>query len=130
MPIVMVHGIPNSVKEDDLSLLVDGLRGSISDIPELGITFENVTVFLVPDMLQEGLGEEICVQIIGLFDKSERTDQVRQRIADQVAHFVYAIIAQCIEQLELIEVLVYKFDQVASGFGRWHKDDGFSDEQD
>ncbi|MBT3231054.1 hypothetical protein HN358_04750 [Candidatus Uhrbacteria bacterium] len=130
MPIVKVYGVPNSIDENVLEIFVAGVRNVLPLVTQLGITSENVTVFLVPDMLQKGLGEEVCVEVVGLFDKPERSDAVRQRVAIHLAYTVHTHLASHLPQLELIEVLVPKFDQAESGFGRWHKADGFSREKD
>jgi hypothetical protein len=47
-----------------------------------------VTVLFPSDMMNEGLGEEIIIEVIGLFTKPERTPAVRRRLAENLGRTV------------------------------------------
>ncbi|NCD01010.1 hypothetical protein EOL94_02875 [bacterium] len=58
-------------------------------IAELGLKNENeMTCLFVPDLMSYGLGEEVIVEIGGLYDKPERTEKVRQNLAESVGRSV------------------------------------------
>ncbi|MDP3837105.1 MAG: hypothetical protein Q8Q67_03310 [bacterium] len=58
-------------------------------ITELGLKSENeMTCLFVPDLMSYGLGEEVIVEIGGLYDKPERTEEVRQNLAESVGKSV------------------------------------------
>ena len=85
MPILLVYGIPEDVKEKQLSEFCEVLKDSVCLIKELGITKKQVSVFFPKDRLKEGLGEEIIIFVEGLFEKPERTKKVRAVLAEQMA---------------------------------------------
>jgi hypothetical protein len=50
-----------------------------------------MTCLFPPDLMKYGLGEEIIIEVTGLFDKPERTDEVRQRLAKSLGENVHVL---------------------------------------
>jgi hypothetical protein len=74
-----------------LNQLHKSLVSAICSIEELGLKSEKDMLFLFPpDMMKYGLGEEVLVEITGLFDKPERTPEIKQRLIRAVAEKVSA----------------------------------------
>lgn len=85
MPVIKVWCLPADQSEEKLNDLHQSIVSAVISIPELGLKDENdMTCLFVPDLMSYGLGEEIIVEISGLFEKPERTDEVRQRLAENV----------------------------------------------
>jgi hypothetical protein len=120
MPIIFVHGIPSYLSElaescadTTLEDLCDRIRTQAAAIPELGITKEQVTVFFTSDLLQKGLGEEIIIFVRGLFEKPERTQEVRDRLAQAMIDCLDGLAT--ILRTTLVECFVESFNP-NSGF--------------
>ena len=62
-----------------------------------------------------GLGEEIIVEVTGLFMKPERTLEVRKRLAKSIGQRVKELYPN-----SMVEVLVYSFNQEISSY--WKAD--------
>ena len=82
MPVVIVYGMPNGTPE--LEKLIEGIKHEVASVAELEIDESQVFVFFPSDLAQTGLGEEIIVFVKGLFEKPERTPEVRQKLAVQI----------------------------------------------
>jgi len=92
MPVIKVWCLPKDQSEDDLNRLHKSIVKAVVSVSELGLKDENdMTCLFVPDLMSYGLGEEIIVEIGGIFEKSERTDEVRQRLAMSVGKSVSAL---------------------------------------
>ena len=61
MPILIVHGVPKNTEKKKLEELIADCQCIISGISELRISGKQVSVFFPPDLVQQGLGEEIIV---------------------------------------------------------------------
>jgi hypothetical protein len=84
-------------------------------IPELKLSSEqDMTVLFPPDMMTYGLGEEIIIEITGLFKKPERTRFVRHCLAVQLGSTVKKLFTNA-----KVECLVHPFNPV-DGF--WTSD--------
>lgn len=106
MPIVNVTGIPNDTRWETLVKIKEEIKHTVASIPELGLEKKHVTVLFPPDLLQENLGKEIIIMVVGLFDKPTRTDKVRKRLADNLMR----IVKLKYFNNSLVECLVYPFD--------------------
>lgn len=84
MPILNVQGIPGTIMPTKLNDILKGLQSAVAGVEELGLINEQVTVFFPPDLLQDGLGEEIIIEIKGLFGKTEHTNEVRNKLCAKV----------------------------------------------
>ncbi len=85
MPVLLVYGIPDDVEKTKIEDFWEAIRNSVVAIKELEIAKDRVSVFFPPDRLEEGLGEEIIIFVEGLFQRPERTKDVRKRLAETVA---------------------------------------------
>jgi len=89
MPVIKVWCLPANQTEEKLNELHQSIVSAVVGIHELGFKDENdMTCLFVPDLMSYGLGEEIIVDIAGLFEKPERTKEVRQRLAENVGREV------------------------------------------
>ncbi len=111
MPVIIVYGISEQMSrrlEEFTDALIDTAAHSVA---ELKLETSDVSCFYPKDWMPKGLGEELIIFVDGLFDKPERTEELRNRLAEaitQTAHKFYP-------QTGLIECLVRPFD-VNQGF--------------
>ncbi|MFZ4648428.1 MAG: hypothetical protein ACOYMB_02190 [Patescibacteria group bacterium] len=110
MPVLIVYGVTGK-SEKQLQEVVNCLIKTIVDVPELALETKDVSVFIPRDQMKKGLGEEVIIFVEGLFDKPERTEKVRNRLA---ANIVVAM-DQMFLKTNLIECFIKPFDQ-NSGF--------------
>ncbi len=86
MPIVIVYGIPDGVKEElVVNFFVDILE-EMTGIKELGLEKSQITVFSPKDRMEIGLGEDIIIFVEGLFEKPERTTEVINLLAKKLVN--------------------------------------------
>ncbi|MFC1721283.1 hypothetical protein ACFL0Z_00010 [Patescibacteria group bacterium] len=112
MPILYVNGIPPWLNTQyELEALIDDLQEGVASVKELNLEQDQVTVFLLPDLCCKGLGEEIICMVEGLFNKPERTKDVRNALANTLL----AVLMRHFLETNLVEVFVKKF----------HGDDGY-----
>lgn len=119
MPVLYVTGISNEIREGALGRLSDDLRAEISSIPELRLKKDDITIFFPCDRRTIGLGGEIIVDVGLLFDKPERTLEVRNQMAERIT----ATIAKHVPRGRLlVECSVPPFDQQRSGFSQFRRE--------
>jgi len=116
MPVLIVYGMPNG-EQRDLEKLIDWLQRAVGS--SLMLAPSEVSVFFPVDIVQRGLGEELVCIIEGLFERSERTPNVRQALSeiirDELRTFARKYLPQCVK----IEVMISRFNQNADGFAVW-----------
>ena len=84
MPVIKVWCLPKET-EENLRALHKTIVAAVVDVSELGLKDENdMTVLFPPDMMTYGLGQEVIIEISGLYEKPERTDEVLNRLAANV----------------------------------------------
>lgn len=105
MPIIKVFGLPERMEEKDIVSLWEEIRSTVASVEELRITEEQVTVYFPSDRLKTGLGEEVTIEVTGLFEKSERTPAVRRQLAEKLGRVVKKVFP-----LTLVECFVKPFD--------------------
>ncbi len=89
MPVIKVWCLPVGQDEVKLNFLHREIVKAVVAIKALGLRDQNdMTCLFVPDLMSYGLGEEIIVEIGGLFVKPERTPEIRQALAASVGHAV------------------------------------------
>ncbi|NQV88283.1 MAG: hypothetical protein HQ402_01860 [Parcubacteria group bacterium] len=81
MPVVFIHGVPEGVSQQILERTVAEIQTAISEISNLNIKPDQVTVFFPPDRMLKGLGEEIIVTIEGLYESPKRTTRLLRHLA-------------------------------------------------
>lgn len=117
MPIIKLWCLPD-IGESRLNALHQELVRAVKNVPELGITSEKDMTCLFPsDMMKYGLGTEVIIEVTGLYEKPERTEEVCQRLAREL---VDAVRGQ-LPDTELIECLVNSFNP-SQGFAVSRKD--------
>lgn len=120
MPILFVYGIPHghasNVQTCFLEKLVLQLRKTVGFFPEFQLMEDQVSVFLVPDLVQKGLGEEIIVIVEGLFVTPQRTLERRKMWANTIGTVLRDFASPHIPQCNKIEVLVRSFDTQVEAF--------------
>ncbi|KKS65765.1 MAG: hypothetical protein UV34_C0009G0036 [Parcubacteria group bacterium GW2011_GWB1_42_6] len=85
MPVIKVWCLPSGQSEDDLNRLHKKIVEAVVSVSQLGLRDQNdMTCLFPPDLMKYGLGEEIIVEIGGLFKKPERTRDVLQCLAKKV----------------------------------------------
>ncbi|MFA6252154.1 MAG: hypothetical protein WCX74_02025 [Candidatus Paceibacterota bacterium] len=82
MPICYIHGI-NYTTEDILEKMREEIITAIISIPELGLNEDMVSVFFPADQ-RYIMNEGVSITIMGLYDKPERTEEVRNILARNV----------------------------------------------
>lgn len=81
MPIIIIYGLPDDFRQEEN--LKSKLMRVIVEIEELKLSPASISMFLPRDRLRpiEGLGEEIIILVEGLFKRTERTAEVRNKLA-------------------------------------------------
>ena len=111
MPIIMIYGVPSFSNTEPLKRLTGDLQKVASDIEELHLTPDQVSVFFPSDRLYYIRDRpELIVFINGLFPRSERTLEVRQRLAEAIHELVKAFAREYFPNCKLVEVFVRPFD--------------------
>lgn len=111
MPVIKVWCLPKST-ERKLNQVFEGIVKAVESVPELGLSGQSsMTVLFPPDMMKFGLGSEIIIEVTGLFEKPERTAEVRNRLAERLGgtlkkHFPKA----------MVECFIFPFDPRSQGF--------------
>ena len=106
MPVIKAWCLPSGQTEDDLNLLHQSIVRAVLSVPELGIKSQNdMTCLFPPDLMRYGLGEEIIIEIGGLYEKPERTQEVRQQLAKSVGEAVKKLYSKA-----KIECFIATFD--------------------
>jgi hypothetical protein len=89
VPVIKVWCLPSGQSEEDLKHLHQEIVKAVLSVTELGLHDQSdMTCLFPPDLMKYGLGEEIIIEIGGLFEKPERTQEVRQRLAENVGKAV------------------------------------------
>lgn len=84
MPIITVWGLSEISERRMIKLYENIQEAVVFGIKELELMPKDVTVLFPPDKMAYGLGDEIIVFVDGLFEKPERTDEVRSRLAEKI----------------------------------------------
>lgn len=107
MPVIKLWCLPKT-EEENLNRIHQSIVRAVASIEEIGVSDEkDITCLFVPDMMQYGLGTEIIVEVTGLFEKPERTDEVRQRLAAALGD----VIRDYFPNADLAECFVYPFER-------------------
>jgi phenylpyruvate tautomerase PptA (4-oxalocrotonate tautomerase family) len=89
MPIIKVWCLPKNIPEERLKILCEAIIAAVESIPELGFAGKNdVTVLFPSDRMEWGLGEEIIAEV-GIFNKPERTEEVRAKLAEKIGQLLH-----------------------------------------
>ncbi len=84
MPALIIYGVPES-KTGILEELTHALINTVVySVDELKLKTSDVSVFYPKDLKTKGLGEEIIIFVDCLTDKPERTEEIRNRLAQAI----------------------------------------------
>jgi hypothetical protein len=119
MPTLIVYGMPESTEEVNwleafLPELVDDLRSSVGKVLEISDT--EVSVFFPCDRMSSGLGEELICIVEGVFEKQERTSEVRKRMAEVISDVLGIFAVRRIPNCKKVEATINRFNQEIDGF--------------
>jgi len=90
MPIIFVNGLPKNMARDAFRNLWGRMTAAVIGVKELNLSAGEVTIWFVPDMWDYGLGKEIVTLLVfGLYEKPERTLEVRNRLAEGLKDVIY-----------------------------------------
>lgn len=116
MPVIKVWCLP-SMEEERLNALHQAVVRGVCGVSELGLKDENDMTTLFPsDLMKFGLGTDIIVEITGLDDKPERTQEVRNRLAHNVGGAVREFFPEA-----KVECFVHPFNHDQNGFWSSHE---------
>lgn len=108
MPLIIVY---NLWKFDSTIDIEHALKKAVADIPELNVDQAQVSVFFPRELdVPPGAGTTIIVEL--LFDKPERTPQVRQRLARNLGR----AFKSAVERGRRVKVAVKRFNPEKDGF--------------
>lgn len=104
MPVIKLWCLPRLTDPQLRQLYHDVVRAVVS-VPELNLkSRDDMTVLFPPDMMKYGLGEEVIVEVTGLFARRSRTNEVRERLANHLGRAVQEHVPGA-----KIEVFVFPF---------------------
>lgn len=111
MPIVKVFGLPQTLTKPQFVEVLKDLRrkiiSAVLGVSELKLTEEKeVSVYLLNDFLPHTEASELVVEITGLFEKPEHTEEVRNKLAASVGIAVTSLYPRA-----LVECFVEPFNQ-------------------
>lgn len=111
MPVLVIYGFPED-QDSNLRETREALKIAITAIPELRLTKDQISCFFQMDMSEMKDSKEIIVFVKGLYDKPERTQEVRDALAKRIC----AVIDWQLEPFSgLIECFIEPFN-VENGF--------------
>lgn len=123
MPVITIYGIPDKAGFIG-PYLTDKLKQAVSEISELEIGPEHISV-LYPRQHPDAEHESDIIAYVDIFDRPRRTDEVRQRLAEEVcgALAAFANNNRANTRAKLIEVFIRPL-QEEDGFSSAREKDG------
>ncbi len=113
MPVLTVYGI-----KPQRSMFLRELRGklmkTVSSVTELNLKEEHVSCFFPADLDTERGSGEVIVFVNGLYDKPERTEEVRNKLAARICGTIQRFLES---ETALVECFIMPFNP-ANGFYR------------
>lgn len=88
MPVIFIFGLPTEMTDDEVDTLSHDLKELICRITELKLSMRQITCFFPQDMSYIYEGNDIVAMVYGLFNKPERTEAVRQNLAQTICQFL------------------------------------------
>lgn len=105
MPVIKVWCLSEQT-EDVLRSIHKNIVCAVVATEVFGLKDENdMTVLFPPDAMKYGLGQEIIIEVTGLFEGPKRTDEVRYQLAKNIGKAVRLFFPDA-----LIECFVYPFN--------------------
>jgi len=92
VPIIKVWCLPANQTEEKLQKLHKTIVGAVVSVSKLGLKDQNdMTCLFPPDLMKYGLGEEIIIEVTGLFEKPNRTNEVFRELAKKLGESVHEL---------------------------------------
>lgn len=85
MPIVIVRGLLPSTTPEQIATLAKLVRAAFVEVPEFNIKEDDVFVDYTFRKYENDIGPNFAINVHGLFDKPERTEDVRNELAGLLA---------------------------------------------
>lgn len=117
MPIVSVMGTSSREDKSFYEKIESSMKSTVASIKELKLKRKQVSVRFPKDNLEDRDDQEIIVEVEGLFQLPERTDEVREKLAKRIV----AETAELFPEATLIECIVIPFDP-AQGFASFARE--------
>jgi len=119
MPVVIIHGVSH-VGGPTLTHLTPAVQDCVAAIKELCLEPKQVSV-LMPESACPWERGSVIVFVEGLFEKPERTNEARKRLADALAHTIkeWAKAEEDedgVKDIQFVEVFVKRFNPDRDGF--------------
>lgn len=111
MPLIIVYGISEQMSRKLEEFTETLINTVVYSVKELQLEESDVSVSYPKDWMSKGLGEELIIFVDGLFDKPERTENVRNRLAKAITQTANDFFPEA----GLIECFIRPFD-VKQGF--------------
>ena len=109
MPVIKVWCLPK-MSEEQLKMLHKNIVGAVVDLVDLDLKGDDINCLFPPDSMSYGLGKEVIIEVTGLFEKPERTEEVRRNLAQALGFVVHAMFLHMHMKASLIECFVYPFN--------------------
>ena len=122
MPIIIVYGFPKTARESEMEALIHKLQNAAASVYELRLSPGQVSVFFPVDLVQSGLGEELIATVEGLLARPERTERVRQELAEEITEILTEFARNHLGQCNLVETLVNSSMKTASSISLQKKE--------
>ncbi len=92
MCVIKLWCLPHDLPQERYRELHKAVVGAVVSVKELGLKDESDMVTLFPaDLMIYGLGTEIVIEVTELWEKPERTDEVRNRLSEKLVLAVKAL---------------------------------------
>lgn len=105
MPVITIYGLSNET-EGELKRIKDKICEEVAGIRALNLDKKQVSVFFPLSKIEKPFYRDIIVFVDGLFEKPERTQEVRNEFAEKIGRAVRFFVSAD----DLIEVFVRSFN--------------------
>jgi len=101
MSIMIIYGIPESFVANEIrEKLRPALLEAIVSLKELDLNENQVSFFFPRDKLRVAIDQKIIIFVEGLFEREKRTNEVRNRLAENLVkaakkHFAAGSVIKC-----------------------------------
>lgn len=105
MPVVIIYGVPQTYKLEELEKLIPDIQLVIEGVEGLNVSAHHVSIFFPLDRVEKGLGEKVVV-FINIHEKPTRTTEtlaeMSKRVGERIKKFYF--------QKSLVEVFANQTD--------------------
>jgi len=106
MPVLFIYGIKDELT-GKLEEYADTLINTVAySVKELNLKPKDISCFFPKDLMAKGLGEEIIIFVDGLYERPERNEEVRNKLASAIVHTTHSFF----EEANRIECFIKPFN--------------------